>query len=211
MGERNVCNFEMDMKNWETRLNHQHFHKLIHLQAAETNSTYRKTLFREKTKTIYPDKRCQMGGLGVDEIVSIGFIATNNTLISIQVISSSHITFGVKMRLTQGQKTSMCFLSMRMYDLTFHARILENNKQWDGEKSIILTCSFAPGSCSLTAYKITPTGYEWGRANKDNGSNPHGYLPTHYEKVQMLLSDRFLGFYMVSNDCSYIRWNLISI
>lgn len=50
----------------------------------------------------------------------------------------------------------------------------------------------------MTAYKLTPTGYEWGRVNKDTGSNPHGYLPTHYEKVQMLLSDRFLGFYMVS-------------
>ncbi|KAL8138631.1 hypothetical protein V2J09_004632 [Rumex salicifolius] len=82
-------------------------------------------------------------------------------------------------------------------DVTSHARVLENNKQWDGEKCIILTCSFTPGSCSLTAYKLTPTGYEWGRANKDTGSNPHGYLPTHYEKVQMLLSDRFLGFYMV--------------
>ncbi|ERN17970.1 hypothetical protein AMTRI_Chr13g89180 [Amborella trichopoda] len=82
-------------------------------------------------------------------------------------------------------------------DVTCHARILENNKQWDGEKCIILTCSFTPGSCSLTAYKLTPTGYEWGRLNKDTGSNYHGYLPTHYEKVQMLLSDRFLGFYMM--------------
>lgn len=82
-------------------------------------------------------------------------------------------------------------------DLTSHAKILENNKQWDGEKCIILTCSFTPGSCSLTAYKLTPSGYEWGRVNKDTGSNPHGYLPTHYEKVQMLLSDRFLGFYMI--------------
>ncbi|XP_050232754.1 pre-mRNA-processing-splicing factor 8A isoform X1 [Mercurialis annua] len=85
-------------------------------------------------------------------------------------------------------------------DLTSHARILENNKQWDGEKCIILTCSFTPGSCSLTAYKLTPSGYEWGRVNKDTGSNPHGYLPTHYEKVQMLLSDRFLGFYMVADN-----------
>ncbi|BAF16648.2 Os05g0163200, partial [Oryza sativa Japonica Group] len=85
-------------------------------------------------------------------------------------------------------------------DLTSHAKILENNKQWDGEKCIILTCSFTPGSCSLTAYKLTPSGYEWGRSNKDSGSNPHGYLPTHYEKVQMLLSDRFLGFYMVCFD-----------
>ncbi|KAI6689937.1 hypothetical protein NL676_026765 [Syzygium grande] len=85
-------------------------------------------------------------------------------------------------------------------DLTNHARVLENNKQWDGEKCIILTCSFTPGSCSLTAYKLTPSGYEWGRLNKDTGSNPAGYLPTHYEKVQMLLSDRFLGFYMIPDN-----------
>lgn len=85
-------------------------------------------------------------------------------------------------------------------DLTSHAKVLENNKQWDGEKCIILTCSFTPGSCSLTAYKLTPSGYEWGRVNKDTGSNPHGYLPTHYEKVQMLLSDRFYGFYMVPDN-----------
>ena len=89
------------------------------------------------------------------------------------------------------------YLRFCLQDLTSHAKILENNKQWDGEKCIILTCSFTPGSCSLTAYKLTPSGYEWGRVNKDTGSNPHGYLPTHYEKVQMLLSDRFLGFYMV--------------
>ncbi|XP_062008199.1 pre-mRNA-processing-splicing factor 8A [Rosa rugosa] len=85
-------------------------------------------------------------------------------------------------------------------DLTSHAKILESTKQWDGEKCIILTCSFTPGSCSLTAYKLTPSGYEWGRVNKDTGSNPHGYLPTHYEKVQMLLSDRFLGFYMIPDN-----------
>ena len=57
-------------------------------------------------------------------------------------------------------------------------------------------CSFTPGSCSLTAYKLTPSGFDWGRQNKDTGNNPKGYLPSHYEKVQMLLSDRFLGFFM---------------
>ena len=83
-------------------------------------------------------------------------------------------------------------------DCTQHAKILEQNSSWDGEKSIILTCSFTPGSCSLTAYKITPAGYEWGRANKDmTSTNPQGYRPGHFEKVQMLLSDRFLGYYMV--------------
>ncbi|KAJ6796513.1 pre-mRNA-processing-splicing factor 8A [Iris pallida] len=87
-----------------------------------------------------------------------------------------------------------------------------------------LDVSFTPGSCSLTAYKLTTTGYEWGRANKDTRSNlirysvteykqrrPRGYElvrsieaigsnPEYYEKVQMLLSDRFLGFYMVPDN-----------
>ena len=68
----------------------------------------------------------------------------------------------------------------------------------------MITCSFTPGSVSLAAYKLTPAGYEWGRQNRDTGANPHGYLPTHYQRVQMLLSDQFLGFFMVpENDV----WN----
>jgi pre-mRNA-processing factor 8 len=63
-----------------------------------------------------------------------------------------------------------------------------------------VTCSFTPGSCSLTAYKLTPGGYEWGRANRDAGANPRDFSPNHYEKVQLLLSDRFMGFYMVGGD-----------
>ena len=74
--------------------------------------------------------------------------------------------------------------------MTAHAKMLEANKSWDGERCVVLTVSFTPGSCSLTAYKLTPGGYEWGRTNKDGAANPAGYLPTHYEKVQMLLSDR---------------------
>lgn len=82
-------------------------------------------------------------------------------------------------------------------DVIAHSRILTDNKEWDSEKSIVITCSFTPGSCSLTAYKLTAAGAEWGRSNRDSGANPQGYAPTHYEKVQMLLSDRFLGFFMV--------------
>jgi len=78
------------------------------------------------------------------------------------------------------------------------------HKAWDGEKAIVMTASFTPGSCSLTAYKLTPGGYEWGRTARDPTGNPVGYSPTHYEKVQMLLSDRFMGFYMVPDVGS---WN----
>merc|ERR1711976_830080 len=84
------------------------------------------------------------------------------------------------------------------------------NMSWNGEKTIIITCSFTPGSCSLTAYKITPTGYEWGRQNKDTSSNPVGYAPSHYEKVQMLLSDRFLGYFMTPLEGSW-NYNFMGI
>jgi len=85
-------------------------------------------------------------------------------------------------------------------DVIEHAKIMADNKTWDGEKTIILTCSFTPGSCSLTAYKLTPKGFEWGQQNRDAGQNATGYSPSHYERVQMLLSDRFLGNFMVPED-----------
>jgi len=89
-------------------------------------------------------------------------------------------------------------------DVCAHARLLESNKSWDGEKCVVLTVAFTPGSCSLTAYKLTPAGYEWGRANKDSAANPHGYAPTHYERVQLILVDRFSGFFMTPEAGS---WN----
>merc|ERR1719376_1779520 len=75
---------------------------------------------------------------------------------------------------------------------------------WTTDRTIVITCSFTPGSCSLQAYKLTPSGFEWGRNNKDMGNNPKGYVPSHYEKVQMLLSDRFLGLFMTPMQGS---WN----
>lgn len=43
-------------------------------------------------------------------------------------------------------------------DVTAHAKMLESHKSWDGERCIVVTCSFTPGSASLTAYKLTPPG-----------------------------------------------------
>ncbi|KAI9486401.1 MAG: splicing factor Prp8 [Benjaminiella poitrasii] len=88
-------------------------------------------------------------------------------------------------------------------DVTTHAKLMANHKTWDGEKTVTLTCSFTPGSCSLTAYKLSPAGFEWGKTNIDPGNQPQGYLPTHGEKVQILLSDRFLGYFMVPSEI----WN----
>ena len=89
-------------------------------------------------------------------------------------------------------------------DVITTSRILADNKQWDGEKTICITCSFTPGSCSLSAYKVTPAGFEWGKANRENTSNYQNYSPVYYEKVQMLLSDFFMGYFMVPDTGS---WN----
>ncbi|KXN66800.1 pre-mRNA-processing-splicing factor 8 [Conidiobolus coronatus NRRL 28638] len=99
------------------------------------------------------------------------------------------------------------------YDATTHANIMAENKSWDGEKTVIITCSFTPGSCSLTSYKLTPAGFEWGRQNKETGQNPRGYVSSHYEKVQILLSDKFHGFFMTPEESSWnynfmgAKWN----
>lgn len=73
-------------------------------------------------------------------------------------------------------------------DCVAHARMLGMHNTWDGEKAIAVTCSFTPGSCSLTAYKLTPEGYTWAQANKDLKGTPKDYKPSFYEKVRPLSS-----------------------
>jgi len=87
-----------------------------------------------------------------------------------------------------------------------HSRLLADNTTWDGEKTVIVTCSFTPGSCSLSAYKLSPGGFEWGRDQRDKEFQTHlqGYVPSFYEKLPLILSDRFLGFFMVPDQDS---WN----
>jgi hypothetical protein len=62
--------------------------------------------------------------------------------------------------------------------------------------------TFTPGLCSLAIYKLRMGSSEHGH----KGSNHIGYLPSRYEKFQMLLSDRFFGFFMVP---ALGSWNYI--
>lgn len=95
-------------------------------------------------------------------------------------------------------------------DVVMFSNIVSENKgRWDIDVSIIVTCSFTPGSCSLFAYKITPSGYEWGKTNKNAGPALQNYLPSYYETVQMLLSDKFLGIFMVPEDNGCWNYNFM--
>ncbi|KAJ2783590.1 pre-mRNA-splicing factor 8 [Coemansia interrupta] len=107
----------------------------------------------------------------------------------------------------------MTYLSPQ--DVTIHARILARTadkpkQRWDGDKTIAMTCAFTPGSCSLTAYKLTPQGFEWGRENQNMASpNPEGFSSACFERVQMLLSDRFMGFFMVPDNEGVWNYNFM--
>jgi pre-mRNA-processing factor 8 len=94
-------------------------------------------------------------------------------------------------------------------DVVTHSSIISDNPNtWTGKDEIIITTSFTQGSCSLTAYRVTNAGLEWGKKSKNipgGVANAEGYTSNCFEKVQMLLSDRFKGFFMVPQ--GGLGWN----
>jgi len=93
-------------------------------------------------------------------------------------------------------------------DVLMHTNMVENNKSWTGHNEIVITSSFTQGSCSLTAYRVTDSGFDWGKKNANvmgGVANAQGYNSNCYEKVQMLLSDRFQGFFLVPE--GGLGWN----
>jgi pre-mRNA-processing factor 8 len=88
------------------------------------------------------------------------------------------------------------FQQLSSTDVTQHAKILMENDSWDVDTTVIMTCSFTQGSCTLTAYRLTPIGLEWGRSGNEQGD----YSVACYEKTQLLLTDKFMGFFMVPDN-----------
>jgi pre-mRNA-processing factor 8 len=86
-------------------------------------------------------------------------------------------------------------------DVITHAKITEDNESWDLDKTVIFTVAFTPGSCSLSVHKLTREGYEWGRNSTEEQANlAQDYTPNMFEKGQMILSNKVLGFFLVPDD-----------
>ena len=82
-------------------------------------------------------------------------------------------------------------------DVTQHAHLMNAHKSWDS-KTVTMTVTFTPGSVALAAWNLTPNGYKWGAENKDTSSDaPQGFNTSLGEKTQLLLSDKFKGFFLV--------------
>ena len=81
--------------------------------------------------------------------------------------------------------------------------------EWIPEKHTIITCAFTPGSCFLNSYRVTEDGMKWaksmdGKPGVVPGQESKGYNSKCYTKGQLLLSKKFLGFFLVpENDV----WN----
>lgn len=56
-------------------------------------------------------------------------------------------------------------------DVAQQAKIMAGNPSW-GPNSVCLTCSFTPGSISLSAFELSVAGFEWGRKAADVIANP---------------------------------------
>jgi pre-mRNA-processing factor 8 len=92
--------------------------------------------------------------------------------------------------------------------ITHSSIVMDNQPIWKGKDEIVITTSFTQGSCSLTAYRVTDEGLQWGKKNRNvtgGVANAEGYSSSCFEKVQMLLSDRFRGFFMVPQ--GGLGWN----
>jgi pre-mRNA-processing factor 8 len=94
-------------------------------------------------------------------------------------------------------------------DIISHA-LFTHQYKWDAAKAVVVTCSFTQGSCSLTAYNVNEKGREWGEQNREHGMNAPGYNTGLFRKAQMLLSDRFKGFFLTPDVGSW-NYNFMGI
>ncbi|OAQ97547.1 hypothetical protein LLEC1_01124 [Akanthomyces lecanii] len=94
---------------------------------------------------------------------------------------------------------------MAAADVTEHSKLLDAHSEWDKTNTVTVSVAFTPGSVSLSAWGLTPQGYQWGAENRDLQSDqPQGFTTTMGEKRKLLLSPRFRGFFLVPDGG---RWN----
>lgn len=82
---------------------------------------------------------------------------------------------------------------------------LTNSLAFEG---VTVTCTFTPGSCSLNGFRLTETGNSWGRAATKQPLDKvlklyEKYNETHYEKIPLVLSDNYLGYFLTPNEWNY--------
>nr|CAD2164554.1 unnamed protein product [Meloidogyne enterolobii] len=88
-------------------------------------------------------------------------------------------------------KTSNDSSELSHNDRFFHTNFVHQSQQGQQQdQRVFVSCNFTPDSVSLSAFRLTSIGYEWGRiANAGKSSKLKMYSPSHYEKVLLLVPD----------------------
>ena len=89
---------------------------------------------------------------------------------------------------------------MSPYDCNLMSKFVTERKNWDIEVCSDVTVGFTMGRCTVNGYRLTPTGYDWAIQNQENNYNDLNYSEKCFEKTQVILSERILGFFLVPND-----------
>jgi pre-mRNA-processing factor 8 len=98
---------------------------------------------------------------------------------------------------------------MTLPEVMKQAKLLSQQSGWDARTSIVLAVNFTPGSCSVSAHRLTNSGLDWALDSSLTHSPAH--LTSHYyDKVQVLLSDRFMGFFMAP-DTGLWNYNFVGL
>ena len=101
--------------------------------------------------------------------------------------------------------------TMTPYDCQLTSKFINDRNNWDIETSIVITCGFVQGSCTLNGYKLSPIGYDWAQENiETNNNNESRFNETCYEKVQIILSEKFMGYFLVP-DNEVWNYNFIGV
>ena len=101
--------------------------------------------------------------------------------------------------------------TMTPYDCQLTSKFINERNNWDIETSIVITCGFVQGSCTLNGYRLSPVGYDWANENVQmNNNNESRFNETCYEKVQLILSDKFMGYFLIP-DNEVWNYNFIGV
>jgi len=72
------------------------------------------------------------------------------------------------------------------------------------ENSIVITAAITPGSFSLTGYRLTKKGFDWGKEHRnepiDNIKSLQIRTDGFFEKIEMWLAERYLGYFLLPKD-----------
>ena len=101
---------------------------------------------------------------------------------------------------TQSQETNQ----LSPYDVITVSKVIKANNISSPEDVPVITVSFPPGSCSVSAYRLTTQGYEWGvnnaEINLNDAQSLQDFSTAFYYTNSIWLSDVFKGYFVVPDD-----------